>query len=187
MTDDTTIPLTDLTGSYTIDPAHTRIGFWARHAMVTKVRGAFNDFEGTAYLDGGDPAKSSASVTLKAASIDTRNEQRDGHLRTNDFLDAPNFPDITFTSTGVEPLGGETYRLIGNLTIKGVARPLSIDLDYQGAAQDPFGNLRVGFEGSVVISRKEFGMTWNASLETGGVLVGDKVTIEIEVSAVKDA
>ncbi|MCF2530829.1 YceI family protein [Yinghuangia soli] len=184
---DTAIPLSELTGSYTIDPAHTRIGFSARHAMITKVRGAFNDFTGTAYLDGDDPTKSSASVTIQAVSIDTRNEQRDGHLRTNDFLDAPNFPEITFSSTGVERLGDTTYRLIGDLTIKGVPRPISVDFEFEGAARDPYGNVRVGFEGSVVISRKEYGMTWNATLETGGVLVSDKVTLEIEVSAVKDA
>lgn len=181
------IPLTDLTGSYTIDPTHSRIGFSARHAMVTKVRGAFNEFEGKAFLDGDDPEKSSASVTIKAASIDTRNDQRDGHLRTNDFLDAPNFPDITFVSNAVEQVDDDTYRLTGDLTIKGVTHPLSIDLEYNGAARDPFGNLRVGLEGSVVVRRKDYGMTWNATLETGGVLVSDKVTLEVEVSAVKDA
>jgi polyisoprenoid-binding protein YceI len=184
---DTTIPLRELTGSYTIDPTHSRIGFWARHAMVTKVRGAFNEFEGTAYLDGDDPTRSSASVTIQTVSIDTRNQERDGHLRTNDFLDAPNHPTITFVSTAVQRLTDDTYRLTGDLTIKGTSRSLDIDLEYQGAARDPFGNLRVGFEGSTTISRKDFGMTWNATLETGGVLVGDKVTIEIEVSAVKDA
>ncbi|WP_371477172.1 YceI family protein [Kitasatospora sp. NBC_00315] len=181
----TDAPPADLTGTYTIDPAHTQIGFVARHAMVTKVRGAFNEFEGTAHLDGADPAKSTASVTIKAASIDTRNEQRDGHLRTNDFLDAPKYPDITFTSTGVEKLDDTHYRLSGGLTIKETTRPISIDFEYQGAARDPFGNLRVGFEGSVPISRKEYGITWNAALEGGGVLVGDKVVLEFEISAIK--
>lgn len=184
---DNPISLTDLTGSYTIDPVHSRIGFSARHAMVTKVRGAFNEFEGKATLDGDDPEKSAVSVRITAASIDTRNDQRDGHLRTNDFLDAPNFPDITFHSTAVEQVDDDTYRLTGDLTIKGVTHPLSIDLEYNGAARDPYGNLRVGFEGSVVIKRKDYGMTWNATLETGGVLVSDKVTLEVEVSAVKDA
>ncbi|MDI2127686.1 YceI family protein [Yinghuangia seranimata] len=186
MTDAGAIPLTELTGNYTIDPTHSRLGFWARHAMVTKVRGSFDEFEGTAYLDGRDPTQSTARVVIRAASVDTRNDQRDGHLRTNDFLDAPNFPEITFTSTGAAVLGPSTYRLTGELSIKGVPHALSVDLEYAGAARDPFGNLRVGFEGSSVISRKDFGMTWNATLETGGVLVGDKITIELEISAVKD-
>ncbi|UGQ12610.1 YceI family protein [Yinghuangia sp. ASG 101] len=183
---DSAIPQSELTGTYTIDPAHTRIGFSARHAMVTRVRGSFDEFEGKAHLDGDDPARSWAKVTIRTASIDTRNEQRDGHLRTNDFLDAPAYPEITFASTAVEPLGDDKYRLTGDLTIKDVTRRLSVDFEYQGAARDPFGNLRVGFEGSVPIMRKDFGITWNAPLETGGVLVSDKVTLEFEVSAVKD-
>ncbi|GAB2699468.1 YceI family protein [Kitasatospora kifunensis] len=178
-------PLTELTGEYLLDPAHTRIGFVARHAMVTKVRGHFKEFEGSAHLDGNDPSKSSTTVTIKTASIDTGNEQRDGHLRTNDFLDAPKFPEIVFTSTGIEALGGERYRLNGNLTIKDVTRPVSLDVEYDGSARDPFGNLRVGFEGSTTISRKDYGITWNAPLEGGGVLVGDKVVLEFDVSAIR--
>ncbi|MFD8981469.1 YceI family protein [Streptomyces sp. NPDC059564] len=181
----TTTPLTSLTGNYALDPAHSQIGFVARHAMVTKVRGAFNKFEGTAYLDGGDPAKSTASVTIKTASIDTRNEQRDGHLRTNDFLDAPKFPEITFVSTAVEPLDDTHYRVTGDLTIKDVTKPISIEFEFQGSATDPYGNLRVGLEGSVPISRKEYGITWNAALEGGGVLVGDKVVLEFDLSAIR--
>ncbi|MFC9243825.1 YceI family protein [Streptomyces sp. NPDC057136] len=180
-----TTPLTSLTGNYALDPAHTQIGFVARHAMVTKVRGAFNEFEGMGYFDGQDPAKSSVSLTIKTASIDTRNEQRDGHLRTNDFLDAPKFPDITFASTGVEQLDSTHFRLTGDLTIKDVTRSISIDFEYQGSATDPYGNLRVGFEGSVPISRKDYGVTWNAALEGGGVLVSDKVVLEFEVSAIR--
>ncbi|MFD3548689.1 YceI family protein [Streptomyces sp. NPDC058655] len=181
----TTAPLSSLTGDYTLDPAHTQIGFVARHAMVTKVRGAFDEFEGSGHFDGEDPAKSSVSVTIKAASINTRNEQRDGHLRTNDFLDAPSYPDITFVSTGVRQLGGEAFRLTGDLTIKDVTRSLDVDFEFQGSATDPFGNLRVGFEGSVPISRKDYGITWNAALEGGGVLVGDKVVLEFDVSAIR--
>jgi len=177
--------LTELTGQYTLDPAHTRIGFVARHAMVTKVRGAFNEFEGTAQLDGDDPSKSSVTVTIKADSIDTRNEQRDAHLRSNDFLEMETFPEITFVSTAAQQLDESTFRLTGDLTIKGVTKPVTIDVDYEGAAKDPFGNLRLGFEGSVTISRKDYGITWNATLETGGVLVSDKVVLEFEVSAVK--
>ncbi|HEV7897355.1 MAG TPA: YceI family protein [Planosporangium sp.] len=178
-------PLTDLTGQYTLDPSHTRIGFVARHAMVTKVRGSFNEFEGTANVDGADPSRSSVSVTIKAASIDTRNEQRDAHLRSNDFLDLEKYPEITFVSTGVRRLDESTFQLTGDLTIKDVTRPVTIDFDYEGAAKDPFGNLRIGFEGSVTINRKDYGVTWNAALETGGVLVSDKITLEFEVSAIK--
>ncbi|MFJ3635434.1 YceI family protein [Streptomyces sp. NPDC090112] len=182
----TTSPtLADLTGDYVLDPAHTRIGFVARHAMVTKVRGAFHAFEGTARLDGADPARSTAQVVIKAESIDTGVEQRDQHLRTNDFLDAPNFPDITFHTTSVEPGSDNEYRVTGDLTIKDTTRPVSIDFEYTGAATDPFGNRRVGLEGSVTISRKEFGVTWNAALEGGGVLVGDKVVLEFDISAIK--
>ncbi|MCW2761521.1 MAG: hypothetical protein JWR85_1722 [Marmoricola sp.] len=191
MTDTHTTPVTvttgapDLTGDYVLDIAHSRLGFVARHAMVTKVRGAFNEFEGTAHLDGSDPAKSSASVTIDVASIDTRQPQRDDHLRTNDFFDAPTFPKITFVSTAVEQVSEETFRMAGDLTIKDVTRPISIDFEYTGSATDPFGNQRVGFEGSTVINRKDFGVNFNAVLETGGVMVSEKITLEFEISAIK--
>ncbi|MGW1867740.1 YceI family protein [Streptomyces mauvecolor] len=179
------VSIAELTGDYILDPAHTRIGFVARHAMVTKVRGAFHELEGTAHLDGTDPSRSSAQVVLKTESIDTGVEQRDQHLRTNDFLDAPNFPDITFRSTAVEPLSETEYRVTGDLTVKDTTREVTIDFEYTGNAVDPSGNLRVGLEGSVTISRKEFGVTWNAALEGGGVLVGDKVVLEFDISAIK--
>jgi len=187
MTTATAPALTELTGSYTLDPAHTRIGFVARHAMVTKVRGAFNEFEGTATLDGANPANSSAQVTISTASIDTRNAQRDGHLRSNDFLAMDEYPQITFVSTGARQVDDSTFELTGDLTIKGVTNPITIPFSFEGAAKDPFGNLRVGFEGAVTINRKDYGITWNAALETGGVLVSDKVTLEFEISAVKNA
>jgi polyisoprenoid-binding protein YceI len=174
-------------GTYTIDPSHSRIGFVARHAMVTKVRGSFNEFEATIDVDTDDITRSSARVAIKGASIDTRNEQRDGHLRSNDFLDIENHPEITFTSTDVQWLGEDVVRVTGDLTIKGTTRPVTIDFTYEGAAVDPFGNLRVGFEGSVVINRKDWGVNWNAALEAGGVLVSEKVTLEFEVSAIKAA
>ncbi|MFD0273561.1 YceI family protein [Kitasatospora sp. NPDC127111] len=180
-----TITPAELTGDYVLDPAHTRIGFVARHAMVTKVRGAFHQFEGTAHLDGTDPTRSTAQVVIKAESIDTGVEQRDQHLRTNDFLDAPNHPDITFRSTSVEPRSDSEYRVTGDLTIKGTTRPVTIDFQYTGSAVDPYGNLRVGLEGSAAISRKDFGVTWNAALEGGGVLVGDKIVLEFDISAIK--
>ncbi|KIQ66695.1 polyisoprenoid-binding protein [Kitasatospora griseola] len=179
--------LTELTGDYVLDPTHTRIGFVARHAMVTKVRGAFHQFEGTAHLDGADPSRSTGEVVIKAASIDTGVEQRDQHLRTNDFLDAPTFPDITFRTTAVEQRSDSDYRVTGDLTIKDTTRSVTIDFEYTGNAVDPYGNLRVGLEGSVTISRKDYGVTWNAALEGGGVLVGDKVVLEFDVSAIKQA
>ncbi|MGV9771873.1 YceI family protein [Streptosporangium sp. NPDC003464] len=176
-----------LTGTYTIDPAHTRIGFVARHAMVTKVRGAFNEFEGTAVLDGDNPANSTATVTISAASIDTRNAQRDEHLRSNDFLAMESYPEITFVSTAVRQSGDADFEVTGDLTIKGVTNTVTIPFTYEGAATDPFGNVRVGFEGAVTINRKDYGVTWNAALETGGVLVSEKIVLEFEVSAVKNA
>ena len=183
----TTTDFTTIAGTYTIDPAHTPIGFVARHAMVTKVRGAFNEFEGSVVLDGDNPANSTAKVTIKAESIDTRNAQRDEHLRNNDFLDVASYPEITFVSTGVRQTGETEFELTGDLTIKGVTNPVTIPFSYEGSATDPFGNLRVGFEGSVTINRKDYGVTWNAALETGGVLVSDKITLEFEISAVKNA
>ena len=126
-------------------------------------------------------------MTIEAASIDTRNAQRDEHLRSNDFLAMQEYPQITFTSTGVRQVGETTFEVTGDLTIKGVTNSITIPFEFEGAAKDPFGNQRVGFEGSVTINRKDYGITWNAALETGGVLVSDKVTLEFEVSAVKNA
>ena len=178
---------TTLTGTYTIDPAHTRIGFVARHAMVTKVRGSFNEFEGTATVDGDNPANSSVRVTIEAASIDTRNAQRDGHLRSNDFLAMEEYPQITFVSTDIRQVDETTFEVTGDLTIKDVTNQVTVPFEFEGAAQDPFGNQRFGFDGSVTISRKDYGITWNAALETGGVLVSDKIVLEFEVSAIKNA
>jgi len=182
---DTTQAIADLTGDYAIDPAHTRIGFIARHAMVTKVRGAFTAFEGTVHLDEQDPAQSAAQITIKATSIDTGNPDRDGHLRSNDFLAMDEFPEITFTSTSAKKVGDTDYQVTGDLTVKGVTAPVTIDFEFQGSAKDPFGNLRAGFEGKAQINRKDFGVTFNAPLETGGVLVGEKVTLEFDVSLIR--
>lgn len=183
----TTTALTDLSGTWTLDPAHTRIGFVARHAMVTKVRGSFNEFEGTVVFDGAAADRSSLTVTIQTASIDTRNAQRDGHLRSNDFLAIEEFPEITFAATRVVPTSPSTLEVTGALTIKGVSRDVTVPFDYEGAATDPFGNLRAGFDGSITINRTDFGITWNAALETGGVLVSDKIVLEFEVSAIKSA
>ncbi|WP_433686984.1 YceI family protein [Micromonospora carbonacea] len=179
--------LAQLTGTYTIDPSHTRIGFVARHAMVTKVRGAFNEFEGSVAFDAADPARTDVRVTIQATSIDTRNAQRDAHLRSNDFLAMETYPEITFVSTALRQTGEDTFDLTGDLTVKGVTNSVTIPFTYEGAASDPFGNLRLGFEGAVTINRKDYGVTWNAALETGGVLVSEKITLEFEVSAIKNA
>ncbi len=173
------------TGTYSIDPTHSRIGFVARHAMVTKVRGSFNEFEGAGYFDAENPAASHLELTIQAASIDTRNADRDGHLRSNDFFDMDTYPVITFASSAVEAVDENTYRVTGDLTIKGITKPVTIDFDYAGTAVDPFGNTRLGLEGSVVVNRKEWGVNWNAALDAGGVLVSEKVTLEFEVSAVR--
>ena len=175
----------DLTGEYSIDAAHSRIGFVARHAMVTKVRGSFNEFEGGGFFDAASPEKSHVEVKINAKSIDTRNADRDAHLRGNDFFDMEQFPEISFVSTSVEPLESDHYRVTGDLTIKGVTKPVSVDFEYTGSAVDPFQNHRVGFEGTVTVNRKDWGINWNAALEAGGVLVSEKVVLEFEISAVK--
>jgi polyisoprenoid-binding protein YceI len=183
----TTAVTPDLSGTYTIDPAHSTIGFVARHAMVTKVRGSFTDVSGTVVVNAEDPSKSSATVTVQVASVDTRNPDRDGHLRTNDFLDVANHPEITFVSTSAKLNGENSVTLTGDLTIKGVTKSITLDFDYQGAATDPFGNQRLGFEGTHTISREDYGITWNAKLETGGVLVSDKIILEFDLSLIKGA
>lgn len=179
-----TVPTT-LTGTYVIDPTHSRIGFVARHAMVTKVRGSFNEFEGSGYFDAEDPTRSRATLSITASSIDTRNADRDAHLRSNDFFDMETYPTITFTSTAVEPIDAENYRVTGDLTIKGTTKPVTIDFEYTGTAVDPYGNTRLGFEGRATVNRKDWGVNWNAALEAGGVLVSEKVTFEFEVSAIR--
>ncbi|MFF3291437.1 YceI family protein [Streptomyces sp. NPDC003023] len=179
--------LAALTGEYTIDPAHSSIGFTVRHAMVTNVRGSFGEHEGTLQLDGSDPSRSSASIAVDIASVDTGIADRDGHLRSGDFFDVENFPKMTFRSTSAEQLGGDKYRITGDLTIKDVTRPLAIDLEFQGSATDVYGNERVGFEGGTEILRSDWGLTWNAALEAGGVMVSDKVKLTFDISAIKAA
>lgn len=179
--------LTEYTGTWTIDPAHTRLGFVARHAMVTKVRGSFTDFEGTMTLDGANPANSSANLTVQLASIDTGSPDRDGHVKSADFFDVENNPTMTFTSTSVKQTDDDEFILVGDLTIKGVTKPVEIKVEADGVVADPFGNTRAGFEGSAEISRKDFGLTWNVPLDGGGVLVSDKIKIELDVSATKNA
>ena len=167
----TTTDFAALTGTYTFDVAHSRIGFVARHAMVTKVRGAFNAFEGTALIDGADPAKSTVSISVDVASIDTRNAQRDGHLRTNDFLDAENFPKAVFTSTGVAEKGSD-YVLTGELTLRGVTKPVQFDLEFLGTNPVMGQGEVAAFEASTVITRQDFGISIDMPLETGGEVIG---------------
>jgi polyisoprenoid-binding protein YceI len=187
MTDNTFDPATtivdDIKGDYTLDASHSRLGFSTRHAMVTTVRGQFKDFTGEAVVDTANPAASKVVVNIKAESIDTGVADRDAHLRSADFFDVENYPEITFTSTDVSRDGND-WTIAGDLTIKGVTQAISIDFEASGSARDPFGNLRIGFEGQATISRKDWGLTWNAALETGGFLVSDKIKLDFDISAI---
>lgn len=180
------VDLAQLTGDYVIDPSHSRVGFVARHAVVTKVRGQFTEFEGKLHLDGEDPSASTGVVTIQAKSIDTKNADRDNHLRSNDFLAMEEYPTITATVTGIEG-GPEQWQVTVDLTIRGVTKPVTFEVDFLGAGKDPWGNTRVGFEGSAEINRKDWGVSWNVPIETGGLLVSEKITLEFEFAAVKQA
>jgi polyisoprenoid-binding protein YceI len=184
--DAATTAVADIAGDYTIDLSHSRLGFTARHAMVTKVRGQFREFTGTAKIDTAEPARSSVTLTIATASIETGSADRDGHLRSADFFDAETYPEMTFVSTDVTRDGKE-WTIVGDLTIKGIAKPVTIEFEETGSARDPFGNLRVGFEGSTTINRKDWGLTWNAALETGGVLVSEKIKLDLDISAIHNA
>ncbi|QIK76182.1 YceI family protein [Nocardioides piscis] len=175
-----------LTGDYSIDASHSRLGFSARHAMVTTVRGNFNDFTGTAHVDAETPANSVVNLTISAASVNTASADRDGHLTSEDFFDVATHPEISFASTSVERDGTE-WNITGDLTIKGTTRSVTIPFEETGTAVDPFGNTRAGFEGAISINRKDWGLTWNAALETGGVLVSEKIKLELDISAIKNA
>ncbi|ODU05097.1 MAG: polyisoprenoid-binding protein [Pseudonocardia sp. SCN 72-86] len=182
---ETTQAALELAGEYEIDPAHSRIGFTARHAMVTKVRGHFSEFRGNAHIDIADPAASSVEVVIVAESLQTGQTQRDDHVRGADFLDVGTFPEIVFRSTDVQRADDTVWRITGDLTIRAVTSPITIDFEFAGLARDPFGNVRAGFDGATVVNRSDFGVTFNTALETGGVLVSDKVGIEFDVSAIK--
>ncbi|MFC4119626.1 YceI family protein [Nonomuraea zeae] len=177
----TTTELDELTGDYVLDPASTRIGFVARHTVGGRVRGRFGEFEGSARLDGADPSKSSARLTIRAASIQTGNPQRDRHLSAG-FLGADDHPAISFTSTEVQKAGRTGFKVTGALTIRGVTKPVTLDVELTGAESDPSGGVRVGFAGSVTVSRKAWGVNWNAATTA---MVSDKVTLEFEVAAVR--
>ncbi|UDY23520.1 YceI family protein [Nocardioides sp. Kera G14] len=181
---ETTTAIDDISGDYVLDTAHTRLGFAARHAMVTNVRGSFKEFEGTAHVDTANPANSQVSIKITANSIDTGNKDRDGHLLSGDFFETETNPFITFVSSNVD-FDGETWEITGDLTIKGVTQKVTIPFEQTGSAQDPYGNTRVGFEGSTTINRTDFGLTFNAPLGTGGVLVSEKIKLDFDISAIK--
>jgi polyisoprenoid-binding protein YceI len=174
------------TGTFVLDKSHTEVGFIARHLMVSKVRGRFTDFEGTIVV-ADDPSESSVEVIIQAASINTNDENRDKHVRTNDFLSTDEFPALTFRSTKVELSSGGDWKVNGDLTVRGVTRPIVLDVQFEGVIQDPWGNQRLGFTASGEIDRNDFGVSFNAALETGGFVVSPKVKLEIEAEAVRQA
>jgi polyisoprenoid-binding protein YceI len=181
----TTLPTETLVGTWTIDPSHSEAGFTTRHAGIAKVRGSVAITEGTIVI-GDELTTSSVTAVLDPATIDTRDANRDGHLRSADFFEVDTYPTWTFTSTSVVAKGGD-YLLTGDLTVHGVTRTVELELEFNGIATDPFGNVRAGFSAQTEISRKDFGLTWNAALETGGFLVSDNVKISLEISAIKQA
>ncbi|MFL5509985.1 MAG: YceI family protein [Gemmatimonadaceae bacterium] len=170
--------------TWKLDPSHTLVEFSAKHLMITTVKGRFTDVEGLIHADEKDATKSSVEATLKAASIDTRTDQRDNHLRSGDFLDVEKFPEITFRSTRIEGSRKE-FKLTGDLTIRGVTKPVTLDVTFEGQTKDPWGGERVGFSASGKIDRRDFGLTWNVVLEAGGLTVGNDIKINIEVEAVR--
>ena len=178
--------MTDYTGTWVLDPAHTEIGFVARHAMVTKVRGNFEEFEGTAVVDGENPAASTVKAVIKTSSVNTGNADRDGHVRGDDFFAVEQFPEMTFESTSFD-ISGQSGTVTGDLTLKGITKPVTLDVEVFGVEEDPFGNVRIGFEASTKINRKDFGVDFQAPLGSGGVLVSEQITIQIDGSGIKQA
>ena len=169
-------------GSYALDVAHSAVEFVARHLMISKVRGRFTDFAGVIHL-AQVPEESSVEVTIGAASVDSADSRRDEHLRSADFLDAERYPSITFRSTKVEQGRGGAWKVTGDLTVRDVTRPVVLDVEFLGAVTSPWGDRRIGFTASTEVDREAWGLTWNQALETGGVLVGKKVRIELQVEA----
>ena len=174
----TTIAPELTTGTWTLDPSHSEVAFTVRHAGISKVRGRFTDVSATAEVGDG---LAGATAVIKTASFDSGDANRDAHVKGADFFDVEQFPEITFTSTSIEA-NGDDFDVTGDLTIKGVTRQVTIETEFSGTALDPFGNTRAGLSGETTISRKEFGLTWNAVLETGGVLVSDKVVISLDLA-----
>jgi polyisoprenoid-binding protein YceI len=177
--------LRSLTGQWTIDRPHSRIGFSVRHAMVTTVRGAFTDYDSTLYFDGVRPSESRADLVIRVASVDTGVEQRDAHLIGTDFFDVRRFPEMVFRSTSTTHEGGESFRMTGDLTIRDVTRPVDLQLDYLGSVMDPFGFERTGFDGTTTIDRTEWGLVYNQRLKAGGTMVSEKVRLQFDISAIR--
>ena len=173
--------------TWAIDAAHSHVEFAVKHLMISTVKGRFAEVEGTVTIDEANPANSRVEAKIAAASIDTREPQRDGHLRSADFFDAENHPYLTFVSTRVEPKSDEEFVVYGDLTIRGVTQPVALEAEYQGRNKSPFGTTVAGFSAKTRINRKDFGLNWNDALETGGVLVGDEVKINLEVEVVQQA
>ena len=172
---------------WNLDGTHSSINFAVRHMVVSKVRGRFAGFVGTINLDDADLTQSTVDVTIDASSIDTGTAQRDEHLRSADFFDVAQFPTLRFRSKRIEKVGKVQFRVIGDLTIRDVTREVPLDVEYGGRGKDPWGNERAGFAAKAAIDRKDFGLQWNQALETGGLLVGDKVEIDLDIQAVKAA
>lgn len=179
-----TVPAVGTRTEWKLDPSHTLVEFSAKHLMITTVKGRITDVEGSIFVDDNDPTKSSVEAVLRAASIDTRTEQRDQHLRSGDFLDVEKYPEIRFRSTRVEGDRGE-FKLTGDLTIRDVTREVTLDVQFEGRTKDPWGGERAGFSAQGKIDRRDFGLTWNVLLEGGGLTVGNDIKINIEVEAVK--
>jgi polyisoprenoid-binding protein YceI len=171
--------------TWQIDPAHTDVGFAVKHMMIATVKGRFADVNGTIAIDETDPSASSVEVSVSTASVDTRQAQRDEHLRSADFFDVENHPELTFRSRRVETVGNGKLKITGDLAIRGTTREVVLDATEEGRGKDPWGNERVGFSATTSIDRRDFGLTWNNALETGGVLVGNDVRISIDVEAVR--
>lgn len=171
--------------TWNIDSSHTRANFSVRHMMISNVNGQFDDITGTVDFNEADPAQSSLNVKIGVASINTRDEKRDGHLKSPDFFDVANHPYLTFESTKVEKTGENVGRVTGNLTIRGVSKPVVLEVEYNGQAKSPWGTTSAGFSATTKINRKDWGLNWNVALETGGWLVGDDVKITIEAEIVK--
>lgn len=174
-----------MSGQWRFDPEHTRVGFSAKHAMITTVRGAFNDVEGIIELDADNLSNSTVSVRLQSASVDTRNDKRDAHLRSPDFFDVENHPEIVFTSSTIDEVEEGNFMVVGDLTIRDTTKQVAIPIELLGVERDPMGNLRAGFEATRRLNRRDYGLEWNLPMDRGGVLVSEKVTLEFEISAIK--
>ena len=184
MSTTTSAPTGTLT-TWKIDPAHSHVEFSVKHLMISTVRGRFGIVHGTVHSDDADPAKGHAEIEIDTDSIDTRETQRDTHLRSADFFDVERFPKITFRSTRITDVQGDRFKLAGDLTIRGVSKEVVLDVTSEGRNRDPWGGERAGFSATTKIKRSDFGLTWNQALETGGVLVGDDIKISLDVEIVK--